>query len=559
MGQGVYTGLAMLVAEELDADWSKVRVEPAPVDPVYNHTVFGIQMTGGSTSTWSEWERLRKAGAAARAMLVAAAAETWNVPAGDVPGRERRGRCTPPRRGGSPTGGWPRRRRSSMPPEDVALKDPKDFDAHRQAHEAARHAGQDQRHGRLRHRRDACPACSSPSSRARRSSAARCRRFDADKAKAVPGVRHVVEIDRGVAVVADGFWAAKTRARRARDRLGRRSAGDARHASAGRGVRGARHAARASWRGTTGDVSAALRGAAQDARGGLRAALPRPRDDGAAQLRRGRAARLRARSGPARSSRPSTRTRRREISGPQAGAGEAPHDAPRRRLRPARAPDSHFVREAVQVSKAVRRAGEGDLDARGRHPRRLLPARARTTRCAAGLDAAGEPGRVAAQRIVCQSFLAGTPFEGLIQGRRRRDGRRGRGRSPLRRSRTSSWTGTRLRRACPATCWWRSVGHSHTAFAVETFIDELAHAAGKDPFEFRRRLLGEHPRHQGVLELAAAKAGWGGAAAPGACARHRGARVVRQLRRAGGGGLGRRGWDASASIASSARSTAARS
>src|SRR5213079_2002281 len=79
MGQGVYTALPMLVAEELDADWTQVRVEAAPVDPAYNHTQCGIQVTGGSTCTWSEWERLRKAGATARAMLIAAAAETWKV------------------------------------------------------------------------------------------------------------------------------------------------------------------------------------------------------------------------------------------------------------------------------------------------------------------------------------------------------------------------------------------------------------------------------------------------------------------------------------------------
>src|SRR5262245_14524606 len=79
MGQGPYTSVPMMVAEELDADWSKVRYQAAPVAPEYNHSVYGIQMTGGSTSTWTEWERVRKAGAAARQMLLAAAAETWSV------------------------------------------------------------------------------------------------------------------------------------------------------------------------------------------------------------------------------------------------------------------------------------------------------------------------------------------------------------------------------------------------------------------------------------------------------------------------------------------------
>ena len=70
MGQGVYTSLPMLLAEELDADWSKVGFESAPVDPKYNHPAFGMQMTGGSSSVWSGLEQFRQAGAAARAMLV---------------------------------------------------------------------------------------------------------------------------------------------------------------------------------------------------------------------------------------------------------------------------------------------------------------------------------------------------------------------------------------------------------------------------------------------------------------------------------------------------------
>src|SRR3982751_5258491 len=79
MGQGIWTSLAMLIAEELDCDWSKIRVEHAPAAPVYAHPAFGMQMTGGSTSTWSEFDRYRTAGAMARAMLVRAAADQWKT------------------------------------------------------------------------------------------------------------------------------------------------------------------------------------------------------------------------------------------------------------------------------------------------------------------------------------------------------------------------------------------------------------------------------------------------------------------------------------------------
>src|ERR1700730_17705728 len=79
MGQGIYTSLPMLLNEELEVDWSKIRVEAAPVHKVYNHPVFGMQMTGGSTTTPGEWEHYRKMGALARTMLVSAAAQQWNV------------------------------------------------------------------------------------------------------------------------------------------------------------------------------------------------------------------------------------------------------------------------------------------------------------------------------------------------------------------------------------------------------------------------------------------------------------------------------------------------
>src|SRR5678815_2869305 len=84
MGQGIWTGLAMLIAEELDADWSKVRSEHAPAAPVYGHPAMGMQMTGGSTSTWAEFERYRQVGAMAKDMLVRAAAAKWKVPAAKI-------------------------------------------------------------------------------------------------------------------------------------------------------------------------------------------------------------------------------------------------------------------------------------------------------------------------------------------------------------------------------------------------------------------------------------------------------------------------------------------
>src|SRR3989440_12500028 len=126
MGQGVYTSLPMLVAEELEADWSKVRYEPAPVDPAYNHPVFGIQITGGSTSTASEWDRFRKAGATARVMLITAAARNWKV---DAQSCHAENGFVIHAAGGKRAsfGSLADAATKMQPPKDVPLKDPKDF------------------------------------------------------------------------------------------------------------------------------------------------------------------------------------------------------------------------------------------------------------------------------------------------------------------------------------------------------------------------------------------------------------------------------------------------
>src|SRR5256712_3031104 len=169
-------------------------------------------------------------------------------------------------------------------------------------------------------------------------------------------------------------------------------------------------------------------------------------------------------------------------------------------------PDSHFVHEAVQISKAIKKpvkvvwTREDDMRGGFYRPRAFHS-------ISAGLGADGKP--LAWQhRIVCQSFIAGTPFESVVI----KDGvdeTAVEGAKDIPYEISNLLVDWQMAPGGVPCLWWRSVGHSHNAFVVETFIDELAHAAGKDPFEFRRALLGRRPRHKRVLEFVAEKAGWG--------------------------------------------------
>ena len=168
-------------------------------------------------------------------------------------------------------------------------------------------------------------------------------------------------------------------------------------------------------------------------------------------------------------------------------------------------PRSDFIREAVEIAKSVKAPvkvmSTREDDIKGGFYRPMWH-----DRIAAGLDASGKP--VAwTHTIVGQSILAGTPFEGMVKDGI--DGASVEGAADLAYAVPNLYVDLHSPRPGVPVLWWRSVGHSHTAFVVESFIDELAHAAGKDPFEYRRGLLAHHPRHKGVLELAAAKAGWG--------------------------------------------------
>lgn len=502
MGQGVYTGLPMLVAEELDADWSKVRFEAAPVDPVYNHALWGMQATGGSTSTWTEWERLRRAGAAARAMLIAAAAKTWKVPPAGC--RTETGQVVHPASGRRLSYGKLAEKAAALkPPQSVKLKDPKNFKLIGKP--TKRLDTPEKVNGKGVYGLDVkVPGMLTALIARPPVFGGKVKSFDAAKAKAVPGVRQVVEIERGIAVVADGFWPAK----QGREALsivwdeGPLAGLDSRR-------QGRQYAELAKQPGAVarkeGDVDAALGRAAKK----LEAVYELPYLAHSPMEPLNCVADARADSCEVWvGTQFQTQDHRAavEITGlkPEQvilhtmllGGGFG-----RRAV-----VDSHFVREAVQVSKAVKApvkviwTREDDIHGGYFRPRAYHS-------LAAGLDAAGSP--VAwRHRIVCQSIMADTPFEGanIVDGvdRSAVEGARG-----LPYEIPNLLVDWQMAPTGVPVLWWRSVGHSHNAFAVESFIDEMARAAGKDPFEFRRGLLVNHPRHKRALELAAQKAGWG--------------------------------------------------
>lgn len=214
MGQGTYTGLATIVAEELDAAWSQIKVEGAPADVQrYSNLLLGpIQGTGGSTAIANSWDQLRNAGAAARAMLVAAAAKQWNVPAPSITVKEG---ALSHASGKTATFGQLATTAAAMPvPTTVTLKDPKDFtlvgkqaprkDVHAKSNGSALFTADVKLPDML----------TAVVAHAPRFGAV-VKSFDAQGANAISGVRFVIQVPTGIAVVATNFWTAK----KARDAL----------------------------------------------------------------------------------------------------------------------------------------------------------------------------------------------------------------------------------------------------------------------------------------------------------------------------------------------------
>ena len=502
LGQGPYTSIPMVVAEELDADWSKVRFEPAPVDPAYNHTLFGMQMTGGSTSTWTEWERVRKAGAAARQMLITAAAETWKVEPASC--RTQNGQVIHLDSGRQLTYGQLVEKASRLtPPQNVSVKDPKDFKL--VGKPTKRLDTPDKTNGKAVFGLDVNVPGMLVAVVARPPIfGGKVKSFNGERAKAIPGVRHILEIERGVAVVADGFWPA-TRAREALEIVWDEGA----LASLDSRTQREQYAELAKQPGVVAKKEGDAPGAWANVAKKFEAIYDLPYLAHATMEPMNCVADVRADSceiwvgtqfqtvdRDAAAKETGLRSEQVKLHTMLCGGGFG-----RRAV-----PDSHFVREAVQISKAIKNpvkviwTREDDIRGGWYRPRTYHSVRA-------GLDGNGMP--VAWQhRIVSQSIIAGTPFEKHVM-KEGVDETAVEGAKDLPYDIPNLLVDWQQAPGGVPTLWWRSVGHSHTAFVVETFIDELAHAAGKDPYEFRRALLGKNPRHKRVLETVAEKAGWG--------------------------------------------------
>jgi isoquinoline 1-oxidoreductase beta subunit len=503
MGQGVFTALPMLICEELEADWMKVRVASAScMEKDYRHTVWGAQGTGGSSSVASEWDRLREVGASAREMLISAAAATFAADRSEC--RAENGAVIHVPTGRRLTYGQLVEKASQMePPRVVTLKQPEDFkligkptrrlDTPEKTDGSALFGLDVSIPGMLTALLERPPVFGG-----------KLKSFNAEKSKAVPGVVDVLEIPPGVAVIADSFWSAK-KGREALETTWDEGEGGKLSTDALR----EKYAQLARTPGTVarkkGDPARAVAKAARRLSAEydvpyLAHAPMEPLNcvvdlrDQSCEIWTGTQAQTMDRRSAAAIL--GLKPDQVKINTMYLGGGFGRRGSK----------NSDFVSEAAHVAKALRKPVKviwtREDDIRGGYYRPLW-----YDRIEAGLDASGYP--VAWRHtIVGQSIMAGSRYEAsMVKGGI--DETSVEGAEDLPYSIPNILVDLHTPVLPVTTLWWRSVGHSHTAFVVESFIDELAHAAGKDPFEYRRSLLGGAPRHLQVLELAAEKAGWG--------------------------------------------------
>ncbi len=509
-GQGVQTALPMLVAEEMDADWSKVRCELAPAGEAYKDPFFHIQMVGGSTSIKASWQQYREIGARMRAMLVAAAAKQLNTPAAQL--RTESGSVVTPDGRRLGYGALAQAAFAEPVPPSVPLKDPSQFKL------IGKPVNRLDARAKSSGRQDFGIDLQMPGQRTvvmvhPPVFGGRVARFDAAPALAVPGVEEVLQVPltggaTGLAIVANGFWPARK----------------------------ARELVKVEW-----DLAGVERvdSAAQLAQ--FRALAKQP----GIVVQRADTAALTAKPAPALITAEFTfpylaHTPMEPLNctidfrgdrctvwvGSQFQTVDQAQVAGVLGLKPEQVtlhtmtagggfgrratPTSDYVVEAAQVAKARHAAGKPgpvkmvwtrEDDVRGGYYRPTHLHRVEI--------AHDRRGGVLAWKhvIVGQSITMGTPFADFM----------------VKNGADATMTEGVAESAYPfpialevhhpkanvPVLWWRSVGHTHTAFVMETLVDELARAGRLDPVAYRRQLLARHKRHLAALDLAVAKSGYG--------------------------------------------------
>ncbi len=490
MGQGPLTSLSQILAEELDCDWKKiVRTEIAGVDP----KLYGpLQGTFGSLSVRTSWMPLRQAGASAREMLIQAAAQKWGVDKSQC--RAENGVIVNTATNARLTYGSVAEAAAKLPvPATPALKDPKQFkyvgkslkrlDTPLKVNGKAVFGIDAKVPGMLYAVVAKCPVFGG-----------KVASFDDSRAKAVPGVKHIVPISSGVAVVADNTWNAMEGRRALKitwdeGPTAKWSTPGIRQMFADLAAKPGAEARK------VGDAEAALNGAAKK----IEAVYEAPYLSHAPMEPMNCTAHVRA-DGCDVWAATQIQTAARETAAKITGL--APEKVQIHTLFLGggfgRRGGADFIADAVETSKAVGApvkltwSREDDMQHDMYRP-------ASYTRFTGALDSEGWPVAFTS-RVVCPSFA------GLQKGV---DRAAVEGIADLVYSVPNIHVDYHVGEPGIPTTYWRSVGYSQNTFFTESFIDEMAHAAGKDPFEFRRRLLANNKRAQAVLELAAEKAGWG--------------------------------------------------
>lgn len=504
MGQGIYTGLPMVLAEELDVDPSRVRVEIAPVDPAFNMPWLPTQLTGGSSSTNTTYQTLRQAGATARAMLIAAAASAWNTDAsilttsgdGAVVNGEQRMRY----------GALADAASKLAPPKTVPLKDPANFSyIGKRVHRLdgpAKVSGQAEfgldvrRPGMLFAMVSRAPVFG-----------ATLKGFEDQAARAVPGVIDVKQVPTGVAVIAKSTYAA----RKGRDAL-EVEWDEGVGATFSTEKLSEEYRARSAMPGgavaaNVGDVSAAMAG-------------KKPVIESVYEV----PFLAHACMEPLNCVVHVSGDRCDIWTGTQWQSGDQENAAKALGLKPHQVNIhttflgggfgrrgngvSDIVVEAVHVAKGVGKPVQTvwtrEDDTRGGYYRPYFVHRARAMLNEHGMPHAWQHSIVGQSIFSTVDMLKPLIKDGV-------DPASVEGVSDMPYAVPNLHVELHTTENVVPIQWWRSVGHTHTAFAVNCFLDEMAAVAKKDPVEYRRALLADKPRHLAVLNTAVEKAGWGNA------------------------------------------------